>query len=968
MSEITEGIYLPASPYPGIKPFTYAYRNAFFAREEESRALLQLVVVYRGVLLYSESGVGKSSLVNAGLIPRIIAQGYQPERLRVQPEKGQEIIVERLTVEATEEAECLPSLFAEEQREQELVSSENAAPSDDVGSSEAEELTEEVALSVEAFTEVVRRNADAVQPLLIFDQFEEWTTLFEEGHSEYSAVELRQMQQAILEALVALLNDRKLPVKLLIVLREDYLAQLTPLFERCPTLVDQYLRLTPLDGEQVLRTIRGPFDEFPGHYQPEISADLARTIREQFEERSQGANIRLTEVQIVCESLSKSPDPDRTFARYADEKGSDPDPKSAGYRNVQGLLEEYLEGALESLPLLEQLPAVVLLTRMVTTAGTRKRISHEDLLAQMKEEEFQQEIVAAALHSLEHKARLVRRESLRKIPYYEIASEFLVSWIRRQAEAQRLQKAALEAKNRAEEEARRLQEEAKKAAAAALRKEKQEAQKRELAQTKESNRRMRRLATFLVIVSAVAVMLAVIALQQTRKAFKSAEDARSALQTSESALLSAKAADKAAEVWQAGAEANATVAATSQQGADVAGTVAATSQTAAATSQQGADVAGTAAAQNQTAADAAETLAAEKQQVARDSLGTREALLVSQLQPTATATAVIRPGTPTPTQAGVPTPTATLHPTATPSPTMDTQGTATAQAALATELANVRATGTAVAVQPLLGEGLTQMTSHEAHEYVPSLSPDQRTLLIESNRTGLWQIWALDLDEGTWIHLRQFDINNHQPRFSPDGQRIVFSSKVTGDQEIFAMSPDDATSWQLTSSTLADSYPTYSSDGQSILFMSRRSGSWGVYIMNADGSGVRPVVDTENDETFPYLSPDGRTVVFQADYAGDWDIYTVPTAGGEPVRLTYSRARDATPVFTPDGRSIVFETNRDGDYEIYAMAIDGTYLRNLTNAPDSPERVPSVSPDGLWVLFQSKRFGSWDIFRLPLTE
>ena len=283
MSDVAEWGYLPDPPYPGIEPFTYAHRDVFFARENEARELWQLVVVYRGVLLYSESGVGKSSLVNAGLIPRAMAEGYHPERLRVQPRRGEEIIVERLLVETGGKARCLPSLFAGTKQE------------------------EDVALSLDEFMETLRQKASLARPLLIFDQFEEWITLFEEGHSEHSAGELRQMQQAIMEALVSLLNDKKLPVKLLVALREDYLAQLTPLFERCPTLVDQYLRLTPLDGAQVLRTIRGPFDKYPGRYQPEISADLAGTIREQFEERSERAGIRLTEAQIVCRSLFARP-------------------------------------------------------------------------------------------------------------------------------------------------------------------------------------------------------------------------------------------------------------------------------------------------------------------------------------------------------------------------------------------------------------------------------------------------------------------------------------------------------------------------------------------------------------------------------------------------------------------------------------------------------------------------------------
>ena len=128
-------------------------------------------------------------------------------------------------------------------------------------------------------------------------------TLFEEGTREQSASELRAAQDRIRYAIAELINDHTLRVKVLLSLREDYLARLEPLFHLCPRLRDQYLPLGPLSGDQIERAIRGPFDEYPGRYRPELSATLAREIRRQFEARSEGAPIRLTEVQIVCESL-----------------------------------------------------------------------------------------------------------------------------------------------------------------------------------------------------------------------------------------------------------------------------------------------------------------------------------------------------------------------------------------------------------------------------------------------------------------------------------------------------------------------------------------------------------------------------------------------------------------------------------------------------------------------------------------
>ena len=72
--------------------------------------MASLVSVYRGVLLYGESGSGKSSLVNAGLIPEAIRLGFAPERLRMQPRASEELVIER--IRGADEEELLPSVLA----------------------------------------------------------------------------------------------------------------------------------------------------------------------------------------------------------------------------------------------------------------------------------------------------------------------------------------------------------------------------------------------------------------------------------------------------------------------------------------------------------------------------------------------------------------------------------------------------------------------------------------------------------------------------------------------------------------------------------------------------------------------------------------------------------------------------------------------------------------------------------------
>ena len=60
---------LPSAPYRGIEPFRFVDQPIFSARADEVRKLVRLITIYRGIFFYGESGAGKSSLINAGLIP-----------------------------------------------------------------------------------------------------------------------------------------------------------------------------------------------------------------------------------------------------------------------------------------------------------------------------------------------------------------------------------------------------------------------------------------------------------------------------------------------------------------------------------------------------------------------------------------------------------------------------------------------------------------------------------------------------------------------------------------------------------------------------------------------------------------------------------------------------------------------------------------------------------------------------------
>jgi len=66
----------PARPSPYIGPRAFKTGETLYGREREVMDLLDLLIAERIVLLYSPSGAGKTSLVQAALIPQLEAEGF----------------------------------------------------------------------------------------------------------------------------------------------------------------------------------------------------------------------------------------------------------------------------------------------------------------------------------------------------------------------------------------------------------------------------------------------------------------------------------------------------------------------------------------------------------------------------------------------------------------------------------------------------------------------------------------------------------------------------------------------------------------------------------------------------------------------------------------------------------------------------------------------------------------------------
>ncbi len=71
------------NPWLGLASFTEETREYFHGRDEEIAELARRVQRKLLTVLFGQSGLGKTSILRAGLVPRLRGQGYCPVYVRI---------------------------------------------------------------------------------------------------------------------------------------------------------------------------------------------------------------------------------------------------------------------------------------------------------------------------------------------------------------------------------------------------------------------------------------------------------------------------------------------------------------------------------------------------------------------------------------------------------------------------------------------------------------------------------------------------------------------------------------------------------------------------------------------------------------------------------------------------------------------------------------------------------------------
>jgi WD40 repeat protein len=285
------------NPWPGLASFTEDAREFFFGREKETDELLRLVRRQTLTVLFGQSGLGKSSLLQAGVFPVLRDADFLPLYLRL------------------DHAPTLPALA--DQVKAALAAAFVAAKADAPAFPGDETLWE---YFHRKDVDVWSAKNRLLTPVLAFDQFEEIFTL---GRASDAA---RDRSRAFLTELTCLVENRAPPAvqakldrgeldparfnfekpscQVILSLREDFLPDLEGLKHEMPALVHNRMRLKRLNGAQAVEIVLKPGAHLVADGVAEKIVEFVAGSRGGSTERLAELDIEPPLLSVICRELN----------------------------------------------------------------------------------------------------------------------------------------------------------------------------------------------------------------------------------------------------------------------------------------------------------------------------------------------------------------------------------------------------------------------------------------------------------------------------------------------------------------------------------------------------------------------------------------------------------------------------------------------------------------------------------------
>jgi hypothetical protein len=308
---------LASAPYRYLDYFLESDRLSFAGREDDIAEVAARASGDEPFVLYGRSGLGKTSLLLAGVFPLLRERRLRPVRVRA---------------------------FAH--------------PDVDLRNALATELGLDCDDTVHDLQQLVERLARTEGLVLAFDQFEEF---FISTRSRPAT------RREFIHRLAAIVRHPGWDVRLAISLREDYLAELDEFRDEFPDILSNQYRLLPLTAFGARQAIVAPLVLANIPFDQQLVVRLVDLLA--------GVDFDPVLLQIACgevyrEAIRRQRDDVRLTEADLDRVGG-----------IQGLFERYLDNAISRVPREMLLLSRAVLDALITPEETKRAITFEALAA-----------------------------------------------------------------------------------------------------------------------------------------------------------------------------------------------------------------------------------------------------------------------------------------------------------------------------------------------------------------------------------------------------------------------------------------------------------------------------------------------------------------------------------------------------------------------------------------------------------
>lgn len=442
--------------YPGFRPFqdNDVDRKLFFGRKNDKASILDKILAERLVVLYAKSGMGKTSLLNAGVLKSLREKEYIPLVVRLhEPEKN-----------------FWQSFY--ESVEEEIEKNKKLRTIAEYIPGKKSTLWEFIKTA-----EIWSFNDILLSPILILDQFEEIFTLhnsddrkdfFEQmadivlGRPPKNLSEKREPDKSPYENYIHY-SEKKPNIKVVIAIRETFLGHLEELAEDIPAIFNNRFKLEPLNRKNAEEAIVGPSkvkfqDETLNasgfNYDPEAVTSILDFLcsRENSEQTMGNESVEPFQLQLICSHIETNIQSGSKKEVYIDDLG--------GEDGMQQIMQEFYDIEMQSLPYefkrLKKDIQKLFENGFISRKNRRLTLHSDDIKDRFG---ISENVLRHFIHR-----RLLRSELKRDEFIYELSHDTLIMPIRESQKKRKVKEAELAQKRKLEEverEKERIAKEAK---------------------------------------------------------------------------------------------------------------------------------------------------------------------------------------------------------------------------------------------------------------------------------------------------------------------------------------------------------------------------------------------------------------------------------------------------------------------------------------------------------------------------